>query len=139
MAELVGSAGAEIKMNIAPAKEAFALKHAIEKACADRGLDLSKIDFGEKGSDVKELLPDIVSIVLSVDSDSAVHDALFGCLARSTYNKEKIILSTFDTADARGDYYVVTLECLKENILPFFSGLASMFEESGLTIEKILT
>lgn len=135
MQKITPPSGAEVVIREAPFKDAMRLKNAIVSELADSGLDLKNIT-GD--TDISELLSPLLSGVLAVDSSEKVYGALFACLARCSYNGEKITEDIFDRSEARADYYPIVLECAKVNILPFFEGLRSRFEGTGLSLEKVL-
>lgn len=137
-AEFKGLSGADIIIRVAPFKDAMALKNTIGAELARNGINLPDLDFGENGSDVKDVLPAILNAVLTLDSSPKVNEAIFSCLARCTYNGEKISEDTFEEVEARGDYYEVVVSCLKENLAPFFAGQLSKLSAKGLTIDSIL-
>lgn len=132
MAEIVTISGAKAVINVAPFKTAMALKNAITSELAKSGIDLQVLieKQNQKESDVKVDLKSIISAVLAVDSSPVVYAAIFECLARCSYNDEKITEKTFEADAARGDYYQIVLECVQANLLPFFMALASRL--SGL-------
>lgn len=125
--EFTAKNGAQVKIQMAEFGDACALKSAIENAALERGIDLGVTlsNFNIKDTKIDPFL----SIILAIDSDKKVHDALFNCLKTCTYNSTKIIPATFNSKDARGAYYEIMIACIKENIFPFFSPLCSMFSE----------
>lgn len=119
MTEFTASSGAKVKVNPADFKDAMALKSAIAK-------ELSKADFDLSLKMDKDVNPaDFAKMALAVDSSPVVYDCLFKCLARCTYDGQKITEATFEDVSAREDYYEIVLACLKENLSPFFKGLIS--------------
>ena len=109
--------GAEIVINEADFISSLKLKNAVLKAIKESGVDIAKIDL-EKIT-IASLEP-IIAIVLSADTSDDVQKAVFKCLLRCTYNKEKITEDTFKPTVARKDYYEIVIACLKENLSPFF-------------------
>lgn len=113
MSTLIVPSGADVEINTAPWKDAKALKRTIEREIAlSGGISLPT--------------------VLLVDSSEMVDAALWPCLVRCTYNKEKITESTFDKPEARGDYYDIVQECVKVNLGPLVQSLLSKLSEHGL-------
>ena len=109
--------GAEVMIKEADFISSLKLKNAVLKAIKDSGVDIAKIDL-EKIT-VGSLEP-LIAIVLSADTSDDVQSAIFKCLLRCTYNKEKITESVFEKTAARKDYYEIVIACLKENLSPFF-------------------
>lgn len=129
-----GTSGKEIHINMAGFQEAMRLKNAIEQRVKLADLDTKAVGLAN-GNFIEELkkmnvLP-IIDIILSVDSDPLVNAALMTCLARCTYNGEKITLATFEDEKAREDYYEIVIQCLKINLLPFFKGWISKLNKFG--------
>ena len=124
MSEITTANGVSVVVNIAPFKDAMALKNAIAKELTATGIKL----------DLKADVSTLSSLALSVDSSDSVYKALFSCLARCTYGGQKIIEATFEDEKAREDYYEVVIECLKVNLSPFFKGLALKLK----TLKEIL-
>lgn len=118
--EFTTASGARVKMAIAPFQDGMALKNAILSEVARTGIDIDLKDMNLKADiDVSKLM----RIWATVDSSQAVNDCLMRCLARCTYNGERVTLATFEDEKAREDYYEVVLEGLKVNLSPFFKGL----------------
>jgi hypothetical protein len=112
-----------VSVMIAPAdfKDVMGLKSAIAKELSGSnfsytgGFNLDKdIDFA-----------DFAKLALLIDSSPLVYDKIFTCLARCTYDGQRITESTFEDIKAREDYYEIVIACLKENLAPFFKGLLS--------------
>lgn len=102
----------------------MALKSAIGKVLSDSDF---QIMFSPEKS-LKEQDIDIAGfakLAALVDSNTEVFEALMKCLAKCSYESEKITKATFESAEARGDYYPIAFACLKENLLPFFKSLLS--------------
>lgn len=116
MVEMVTKNGAAVVINVAPFRDAMALKNIIGKELVATG---GRID----------LRSDVTAVMLTIDSSEAVYKALFVCLSRCTYNSQKIIEATFESEAAREDYYEVVVECLKANLSPFLKGLLSKLKE----------
>ena len=73
-----------------------------------------------------------------VDTDPAVFDALWPCLLQCTYGGHKITQKTFESEEAREDYYPVLNACVVENLRPFMKGLAST-SSLGESLKNIKT
>lgn len=109
-----------VNVGALPAEVVFPLKAAIEREFVKSGIDLAKLK-----NDASALT--FIPLVLAADSSPEVHDALFNCLARCTYNSEKITIDTFNDIKAREDYYDIIAELLTVNIWPFFKRAFSRF------------
>lgn len=118
MVEFTTQSGAKVVINIAPFKDAMALKNALEKELALSG---KSMNLSLKDLELGALAP----LVLSIDSSENVAKALFMCLARCTYNGEKIIEQTFEPETAREDYYEIVIACMKANVYPLLKRLIS--------------
>lgn len=132
MVEFKGQNGANIKINPAGFEESVNLRMAITK-------ELSKADFNINASavDMDNIdVSGIAKLICVVDSSREVNDALFACLSRCTYNKDKITKATFEPVEAREDYYEIVISCLKVNLSPFFKGLISKLAPFMATLKK---
>lgn len=130
--------GKECVINGADFMSASRLKVSVLKAVKGSGVKISEIDFSKLLSGVKDdmesaiksgALDSLLELVIELDCSKEVNDAIFDCLARSTYNGERIIRDTFEPEDARGDYYPIVIACLKRNLAPFFKTLISQLKK----------
>lgn len=121
---------ADMQINIAPFKEAMALKNAIMREIKLGTIDLTAFKNKKIEDILKSDISPFLDAIIAVDSSEAVNSAIMGCLVRCTYQGEKIIPATFDSAEAREDYYLIVFECLKVNLMPFFKGLSLKFNET---------
>ena len=115
-------------INVADWRSAMALKNAIAKEFSASDFDLSGIDaksIKDIGNLDLNVITPFLKVIMQVDSSEAVNAAIMQCLAKSTYNSERITADTFEDTEARADYYEIVFECLKVNLLPFFGGLIS--------------
>lgn len=124
MTEFTTKTGATVVINPAPFDDAIDLKSAIQRELAKTQLkfDMSML----KDVDAEVDVAPLINAAMTVDSSKEVNAALFKCLGRCTYNSQKIVKATFEPVEARSDYYEVIGACMKENVGPFFSGLASL-------------
>ncbi len=111
--EFTAPTGKTVIINVASWKDAKALKKAIEREVVMGG-SLN------------------ISTVLTVDASDAVDAALWPCLARCLYDGQKIVETTFDSPDARRDYYDIVTACVKENLGPLAESLRLKFLQYGL-------
>jgi hypothetical protein len=122
MKEIKVPSGAEVKLAYGGFQASMNLKRAISEAVTSQGDLLKGLD---EDSNISEMIP----LVLAADSSERVHDCIFECLKKSTYNKEKITKNTFDeNEDMIQDYYPIVIACIKRNLSPFFPSLFSKFE-----------
>lgn len=122
MREISVPSGTIVKISEAPWADAMALKNAIGLELAKGNIDIS-LDF-QKDMDVGQL----IKLVALLDSSQNVQNALMKCLARCTYDGQAINSATFEPVGARQDYYDIVVECLKENLSPFFKSLLSRLQ-----------
>lgn len=109
MTEFVSKSGAQVMIGLAPWKDAKELKNVIVSA----SVPLEKISFTEKSLD------DFLSkFIVIIDSAPVFQAAIWPCLIRCTRNQQKIEQSTFDSIEARADYYEIVEACVKENLRP---------------------
>lgn len=127
MPEFTSKSGKEVVINCAPFADAKRLKSAIWKEAAAAGIKLD---------DMKADASTLLNTFLLVDGSPLVDAALAPCLLRCTRDKQKITDSTFDSAEARQDYYEIVFACVKENIGPLFESLLSLFSETILSLAK---
>lgn len=140
--EFFGTKQIKIVINPAESEAAFALKNAIHAKVKLPKLDLSGVRTSVfesvKDLDIEDFATTVVETMLVVDADKAVNEALLACLAKCTYNSEKITMRTFDSVDARKDYYRIVRECIKVNIIPFYEGLISELKQGlELIVKKV--
>ena len=112
--------GAAIKINVADFMTSMKLKKAVVEAVKESGTDIANIDLDNLKAGA---IDSILQVILSCDSSEKVNEAIFKCLARCTYNSEKITKDTFEPLEARENYYEIVIACLKENLSPFFNPL----------------
>ena len=115
-----------VKINMADFTSSMKLKKAIVEAVKESGLDISSVDITNLKSGA---INSIIQAILTADSSDKVEDAIFKCLARCTYNGEKITKDIFEPLEARENYYEIIIACLKVNLSPFFVPLFSKFNE----------
>lgn len=124
--EFTTKTGKKVLIGLAPWPDAKKLKAAIEREVANAGIKI--------GADTDPGA--FLSAALLVDSSEAVDSALVACLARCTYDGNRITEQTFESADARKDYYEIAHACMKENIGPLVEGLLSALPERLRAILK---
>ena len=141
MAKLKVSSGADVVINIADFEDADEVSILIQQELSKGSLNLAGIKKedlagGIGGLDLSVVEP-LIKSFLAVSGSREVRDAIFKCLSRCLYNGEKITKETFNPAEARADYYEIVFECLKVNLSPFFTGLASKFGILELLTENL--
>jgi len=135
--EFKTQSGADVNICVSDFEAAMALKGAVSSELAKVGIDLSSIKL-DKDTEVSEVLTPLTQAIFTLDSSKEVYEKLFVCLARCTYNREKITKQTFDDVKARVDFYEIMYACFKVNIFPFFEGPLSKLKTLGISFEKIL-
>jgi hypothetical protein len=120
------SSGAKVEIGVAAFKDVMAFKSAAMRELSEAGVDLKGLRL-DKDADISGLL----SALLRVVSSDAVYEKLWPCLARSTYNGQKITEATFEDENARQDFYEVCGHFLKVNITPFLPKAASAWLASA--------
>lgn len=128
--------GTEIEIRFAGFREAMALKNAIANAVADKDLKLADIDI--KNFKDLSFLNAIFSNILAVDSDPKVYKALFECLKRCRYNKQKITEDTFEDEKAIESYYEIVIACIRKNLGPFLKPLIAKLSKLNQKLETSL-
>ncbi len=134
MSEFITEAGKKVTINAAPFGAAISLKNAIQKAILDQKINIAEIEFSEfKGEGISTL----INLFATVDSNPEVEKALFTCLERCAYDKQKIIRDTFEDLEARASYYEIVIACVKENLLPFYAPLFSKLKKLEKTNQDV--
>ncbi|MEZ5691195.1 MAG: hypothetical protein R3D71_05985 [Rickettsiales bacterium] len=111
----------DLKINIASFEEGWNLQRAVLSAVKKEGFNINEM----QGEDA---LQKLIDIVLTINCDIEVNEALWICLRRCTYNGEKITKDKFEDAESRKDYMMVAFKCLEMNLEPFTDGLLSVFK-----------
>lgn len=62
-------------------------------------------------------------------SSKKIEDKIWKCLNRCTYDKSKITLDTFESEQARSDYFDILFEVAKVNVMPFTKNLYAKFSQ----------
>lgn len=134
MSEIRSASGKVIKINPTNFEDACDLKDIIEQTLAETGINLDSLNFDE--GDLQDVDIDfILKPVLKISSSKEFRRIIFKCLERSSFDDEKITRETFEVVENRGDYYPIVLECLKVNVLPFFTQLLSRFTKVAGTLK----
>lgn len=116
----------KIDIRVAPWAESVELKNAITGALAEKGIDLAGLDLKGLGAmEIEDFLSPLINIVLTIDSNMRVQNALANCMKRCSYNGEMITEETFENVEAREYYYPIIVDILKVNLAPFFKRLLS--------------
>lgn len=115
MKQVILPSGREAKINEASFAEAMRLKNAVYSAIA------GKVDFSLDGS--------LLKMLLLIDSDVNVQDALFACMQRCMIGNEKV---TRDSFEGHFSDYTAMLQALIEvNLVPFLESLLSSPSEAS--------
>ncbi len=62
-------------------------------------------------------------------SSKKIEDALWVCMKRCAYKGMRIDADTFESVEAREDYFSVCIEVAKENVLPFTKALTRQYSQ----------
>jgi hypothetical protein len=95
--------------------------------------DAKNIDFDEDRDININFFKDLLCVALS---SKEIEEKLWVCMKRALYNKDKITLDTFESEEARGDYFHVCFYVVKVNILPFVKDLYAKFQPFIETMTK---
>jgi hypothetical protein len=112
--------GATLKINDAPFRDAHSLYQSV----------LKMLVFAEvpEGKTKKDVIMDYLPLTLS---SPEVHQSVMKCFQRAIYSHpeiangsdQKITEATFEPLVARGDFVLVCIEVMTQNLDPFLSGL----------------
>lgn len=133
MKQIESKTGADIQIAPAPFKDAMALKNVLFRELSSSGINFDKIQLDDLS---KTHIEEIIKSIIQVDTSKEFYDAFFKCAGRCLYNNNKITEDTFEDITAREDYYLIMLEVLKENLLPFFRGLVSKLPQFTAPVTK---
>ena len=111
----------DIKINIASFEDGSELKRCVFLVAVKNGFKFSDLFLDDN-------IDRLLNLVLLVDSDKDVNNALWACLSRCTYKGEKITKATFDSAENRSLYFPIASKCIQVNLTPFLNGLRSAWE-----------
>lgn len=112
--------GSQLQLGMAPFGDGTRLLKTVARELAAVNFDLDLVNFAElSGKDINVLKNAVFQLIQS----DAVEAALMKCAAKSLYNGQTIIATTFESENARQDYLPVVWEVMKENLRPFFAGL----------------
>lgn len=134
MVELNLPSGKTAIINVSDFQDGVKLQNRLIKEAAKEGvkeLDIKKFIQAFQNGNLLNADIDLNAIILAVigaATSDEVYEALWPCLKKSTYDKERITKATFDSEEARGDFYPIAIECCKVNILPFWKALLSKFD-----------
>lgn len=115
--EFTMPSGAVLKITLAPFPVSKALYQAIME-------ELRSVKIDETEEVGVNLFKDLFCMGFS---SKKIDAAIAECLKRVTYNDEKITVDTFEPEVARGDYLIVCLKVVEENLAPFTKNLYAEF------------
>ena len=139
MQEITLKSGNVLKLSPAPFIDAIRLTNIVAKAFSQRGLDFkidrdTEVDFWvlfNKNPDA--FIKGFADIVF----EEFVMNLVFKCAERCVYVKNgvsvKITQDTFESEDAREDFYEVMYNIAMCNIKPFFVNLLSVLSQTSAT------
>lgn len=141
MREFRGEHGARIVINSAKWEVVKRLRRCIATELKKVGIDidnitsLSQLQTQFNGA---KLLMVAKDILLSLESSEEFDTIINECLRECTYSNKTIDSNLFDDVEeARDDYDKIRIECLKENLNPFFKKLAGLFESFNPAMEEL--
>ncbi len=122
--------GKEVRLEIADWEKVSELKSAIMTSLAKSDFSVMDIAtaFQKKDEDISEngeLIDSIFKAILFLGGSKDIDKAVISCLERSLYNHQRITQETFNSPEARADYYEIFISCIKVNLAPFFASLTS--------------
>lgn len=126
--EFTVPSGSDVIISIADWEDCIDLQDMILAELSQTGINLDNRDDIDMGK--------ILASGMKLAGSKPIRQALFKCLLRCTYNKEKITAKTFEDEKARGDYYEIALACIKVNLSPFFNSLLSKSKEVGIILKE---
>lgn len=128
--EFTLDSGAKLHVTVCPFSDVMALQKAF--AAALKGVPFTADPLSMDITHLKDA-------VLAVLESNAVEAALWKCLDRCAYNKERVTPRLFDDRpEARADFYAICWKCIEVNLSPFFRQTFSRLKASGLTPAAIL-
>lgn len=125
----------EVVVNEASWEDGMTLKCIMQNEFLKAGI---KVDIGNLKIEDDIDFTKLMNAFMQIDGSMAVHYQIIKCLERSIYDKEKITKNTFDSSNARKDYYELVFACLKVNLGPFLEALLSAFSEHSGKIGSII-
>jgi hypothetical protein len=117
--QYITKTGKEVIINFADFETADELKTQIELELLKININIGDL-FKQKELN-SETINSIKNAILILDSSKEIKRLVFQCLGRSRYDGIKITLDTFkNDMDAIGEYNTIKLNCIIENLRPFF-------------------
>lgn len=135
--------GVNVVINFNDFENSCKLKRLIEKELLKVNIKGDSLKGLKENSSIKDLLNleidssfinNIKNLFLAVDSSEEIHEQVFKCLEKSTYDHEKITKDTFNNEQAIKDYEEVFIEGIIEFMRPFTSSLISFLTNNLITI-----
>lgn len=139
MRELMGENGAKIVINAAPMLVVKKLRKCIASEFLKVNIDVGnpkKLEELKQAfeKNISKYINDIKNVVLGLELSDQFEDVVWQCFKYCTYDNKQIVPALFDDIEeARVDYDYLVIECLKENLTPFFGRLTGMFSMVGQT------
>ena len=137
MKEFKGSNKARIVINASTWENVKALRRCFAQELLKQDIDIDNLTSLTELKDKLQgvaLLNVIKNIVCSLECSEEFDRVLCKCLADCTYKDIEITENLFDDIpEAREDYDVIRIECIKENLKPFFKKVAGMLNIQDIT------
>lgn len=139
MREFKGENGARIVINSAKWETVKRLRRCIATELKKVGIDienvtsLSQLQTEFSGAKLLVIAKDLL---LTLESSEEFDNILTECMRECTYSNKVIDANLFDDIEeAREDYDKIRLECLKENLNPFFKKVAGLLKNLSTATE----
>jgi len=132
------TSGKELEVSLPSFEDSTRLRQAVM-------MDLKgiQISFGDMKSGVpfqgqlvtQEMLNTLKNLTASLAGSAAIEAALWPCMARGTWDGQKITKDLFENEEAREDFMEIAQEVLWYSLRPFLKGLVSKLKPlaAGLT------
>lgn len=85
---------------------------------------------------IKDLIPQILSLVCDAFSDQEVYDLIIQCGNQSLINGERITIEYFENVEYSGDFFSVLYKIAEYNLSRFFPQAPTKSNEQQDTAEK---
>ena len=152
--QLISESGIDYEINCADLKNALEMKDAVLKCIKNSDIQKEQIDsvlllyqtlktkngdgivieditkaLKQKNMHFETLINGLKNAFIELDTSTEIYSIIWKCLARCTYNGERIDIKTFEKEENRADFYEVVYACIIENIRPFLKSLISVLSK----------
>ena len=125
--------GSSLEIYLLPFEEAAFLFRMFSKEMGDLNITIKDFAFLGSSKNIDEIefgFQEFINLkgpLCSLLSNEKLINAGRSCLSKCIYNNLKITNTTFESEEARGDFYPCIFYAIKENVSPFFGNLLSYF------------